>query len=147
MSYPPAEPASPEYAYTDPKTAPYALAKLGDRYHPLDAWKTMGRDQPKLARYLFQIGFPASIALTSFIWYNQSAGRPSFAGLHRMIAFTLFAAGLGQAFYTYNVVSSSRRDAVIQHYLETHYDDFPMIGMLRVLLCLICSKSNFVYRA
>lgn len=128
MSYPPAEPASPEYAYTDPKTAPYALAKLGDRYHPLDAWKTMGRDPPKLARWLFQLGFPTAIFAFGYIMYNWEAGRPKWASIHRLLGFAFFGTCVGQAFYVYNVMSSSRRDAIIQHYLETHYDDFPMIG-------------------
>ena len=128
MSYPRAEPASAEYAYVDPKTACYAFGRLPRTYHPLDAWRTMGREPPSYTRWIFHVTFGAMLGFGGICYQNYMNSRPVYAGIHRHIIYTALMAGIGHGIYVYVMKAAGRRDAIIQHYLETHYDDFPVVG-------------------
>ena len=128
MSYPTAEPASKEYAYVDPKKAIYGVAQLPEVYHPLDLWNTLGKNsEPFLSTYLFQLGFGFAAGFCSTIVGQLHAGRPAMAQIHRHIGLGLCGMAGAALLNRWYQRRHKQRDAVIQHYLETHYDDFPLI--------------------
>lgn len=127
-SYPEAERASEEYAYVDPKTATYAIAKLPREFHPLDAWKTIGTDSFNYNYYRWWypsvcglVGF----SLTLIIAYVNR--QPIWGNIPRTILVPSFCAGVGELVFHESRKSAAKRDAVIQHYLEEHYDEFSKI--------------------
>lgn len=130
--YPRAVPASPEYAYVDPKTACYPHARLPEKYHPLDAWKLMGKEPPSFSRWVFHIGFGFVIGMSGPSYINHMMKRPWYSSFYTHLLFTTFTVGCAQGFYIYAMASAARRDALIQHYLETHYDDFPIVGEFKI---------------
>lgn len=90
MSYPPTPPASAEYAYADPKTACYAFARLPQTYHPLDAWKLMGKEPPSFSRCVFPIWFATMMGVGSVCYQNRHNQKPIWSGFHRHILATMF---------------------------------------------------------
>lgn len=132
MSYPRAEPASAEYAYADPKSACYAFGRLPQKYHPLDAWQTMGRQPPSLTRWIFQLACGAAIGFGGVCFQNYQNQRPIYSGVHRHIFWTSVMIALSHSIYVVSLTRAARRDAVIRHYLETHMDDFPVVDRKKV---------------
>jgi len=127
MSYPEAPPASEQYAYIDPKKAPYDIARLSEQYHPLDAWKTLGKAPLKQPYYFYTAVYGMSVGILAQAAINWHAGFPYFAQIYKHITggilFTGFAFWYGHKIRE----RAARRDAIIQDYLETHYDDFPLV--------------------
>lgn len=132
MSYPVAEPASEEYAYVDPKKATYDMAKLPVVYHPLDAWNTLGKVPPSESSYYYYMFLGGVGGLGVTILTQIQTGRPKFSQLYKHVNMTLFGVGLTYVLFRWYRNRHARRDAVIQHYLETHYDDFPLVRRRKV---------------
>lgn len=130
--FPDAVPASAEYAYVDPKTAPYGLARLGDQYHPLDAWQQLGRQPGSFSRWLFCVGSGAALGVIIGVAANRVYARPAWTNLWNHAATALLMAGGAHYIHVWALESAQRKDAIIRHYLETHYDDFPLVQRRKV---------------
>lgn len=127
--FPDALPACPEYDYMDPKTAPYAIAHLPEVYHPLDAWNTLGKVReghisPLIFRYMFGAftGF-----LTHYIHERMMKKKPWYAQMHKLFGLMAFGVGVAHVSWVMARSSARNRDAALKHYMETHYDDFPLV--------------------
>lgn len=131
-SYPEADRASPEYAYVDPKSAFYDIAKLPREYHPLDAWNTLGKDgsDAKFHRTFYPAVGVASAFVGSFV-HNYHLGAPLWASLPRTIVMALVGAGIGEYAWNRSLRINSERDANIKLFLETHYDEFPKVKRVK----------------
>ena len=131
-SYPEAERASEQYAYVDPKKAPYAIARLPREFHPLDAWNAIGTDgwNSNYYRYYYPlvtstVGFVVTM-LASYI--NR---QPLWSNIPRTVIATAGAGLLGEWTYHATRASAAKRDAVIQNYLEQNYDEFSKIKRVK----------------
>ena len=132
MSYPRAEPASPEYAYCDPKTAPYDMGRLPSEFHPLDAWKRLGREPESIGQTIFTTFVVAALTIGTQAYVNHWNRRPWYAqGLRTALMLATTLTGF-RMYRTHVAAADVRRDAIIQHYLETHYDDFDMIKRRKI---------------
>lgn len=130
--FPDAVSACREYVYTDPKTAPYAVAHLPEVYHPLDAWNTLGKVReghisPLVFRYSYGvvIGF-----VTHYVHERVWKKRPWYSQMHKLLAICGLCVGFAHVSWIMSRQAAKNRDAAIQHYLETHYDDFPLVRKL-----------------
>jgi hypothetical protein len=127
MSYPIAKPASKEYAYVDPKKAIYGVGQLPEVYHPLDVWNTLGKEPEKMSNYMWQLVFGFAIGAGGNIISNTYAGLPKYAQLHRTLGYGAVGVTLAFLLNKWYKRKHALRDAAIQYYLETHYDDFPLV--------------------
>jgi len=132
MAYPVAKPASKEYTYMDPKDAPHAITRLPEVYHPLDAWNTLGHDPPLKSPYYTQIFLGFATGTLVAIVGQWSARRPLWSQGWRHVMWGSIGVGLTLISQKFYKTRQARRDAVIQHYLETHYDDFPLIRRRKI---------------
>lgn len=128
-TYPEAERASERYAYVDPETAHYAIGRLPEKYHPLDAWQTIGKQPITWGIYSCYPIYGSLLVLVA-VGISQHAmyKRPAWSQTWKHLLGCIGGAAMGHSFYYYGMRSAARRDAVIRHYLELHYDDFPIVG-------------------
>ncbi|KAI1287434.1 hypothetical protein HDE_10085 [Halotydeus destructor] len=130
-SWPIAEPASEEYAYIDPKKAHYGIARLGERYHPLDVYDKFDRPPPKFGVYLLFPVFGAALACIGVAGQNYYTKKPVISQLWKYAVFCGLGAYFGHSVFNYNAKVANRNDAIYRHYLETHYDDFPVVERMK----------------
>lgn len=131
-SYPEAEKACEEYAYVDPKNAHYGIAKLPREYHPLDAWKSLGTNDSDelLNRWHYPcIGVAGGFLIT--LINNYLTRQPLWSNIPRTILVPVGLGLVGEAVWRSSRARAAKRDAVIQNYLETHYDDFATIKRVK----------------
>lgn len=131
-SYPEADRASPEYAYIDPKNAFYSVAKLPREYHPLDAWKILGKSGADAHIYsTFYQSLLGTIGCVTSLAVNYSNNAPLWSSAPRTVALTLLGVALGQMGWNYSQKNAANRDALVQKFLEDHYDEFPMVKRVK----------------
>jgi len=130
MTWPVAKPKSEEYAYVDPKNAHYGVARLGPTYHPLDCFHKFDRKEMEhnLSHRLFYPFWGSLIFVFGCAYQNWIRKRPLYSTIYKYGFAIAGGVAVGEFFWHAGRYYAAKRDAVLQHYLELHYDDFPVVG-------------------
>ncbi|RWS14120.1 NADH dehydrogenase [ubiquinone] 1 subunit C2-like protein [Dinothrombium tinctorium] len=125
------KPSEDEVYVYDPnwKESHYGMGRLGPAYHPLDPFRKF--DNPP-SWHIGAILLPficTSLSFLSVIWSQHMLRRPLFSQIWKHASMSAFGFGLGVFAWKRSRYRAAVRDATLQHYIELHPEDFPIIGI------------------
>ena len=125
-----------EYAKVtwDPEKQPTGVSRLGDSYHPLEAYFKFNNYNESKDRYTYYnyIFWGAALGAMGSMVSNHLTKRSSFAAFPVTIAAAVAAGGFSHLVYKMLKKRSVDRDIVCTHYMLLHEDRFPQIRKFKL---------------